>query len=96
MSRAAARLGGSSESREQQGMQGKLAARQELGYHFVSDGDLQLAQALGLPTVDVEGTPVHEPLTLVVRNEHIARVWFPADPLQDAATVSAWTRRADD
>lgn len=76
-------------------VQGILAAREEPGYDFLSDGDLRLARALGLPTVEVAGARAYGRLTLVVREGRIGRVWFPVDPVRDAATVSDWTRRAD-
>lgn len=76
-------------------VQGVLAAREDAGCLFASDPALALARELGLPTVRASERWAFGRLTLLVREGRVARVWFPVDPVRDAANVSDWIRHAD-
>jgi thioredoxin-dependent peroxiredoxin len=74
--------------------QARWAAFELLDYMLLSDGDLQIANVLRLPTVLIAGKRAYEPLTMVVRDGRIARVFHPIDPACDAASVTDWVRKA--
>lgn len=74
-------------------VQTRFAWRELLGYMLLSDGELELAGVLGLPTRTVAGQRVYQPLTLVVTDGRVARVFYPVDPACEAAKVTGWIRR---
>jgi peroxiredoxin len=68
-----------------------------LGYTFLSDTDLQLAQRLKLSTrQEVDGGRVYEHATLVTHAGEITQVFFPVDPYKDAGVVVRRLERASD
>jgi peroxiredoxin len=62
-------------------------------YCMFSDSDLKVADALGLPTLEVAGTRVYRPVTLLVKDGCIARVLPPGDPAEEIACVISWIRQ---
>lgn len=70
------------------------ASEEILDFMLLSDMDLRLADALGLPTVHVDGQRVFESLTLVVHEGRIVHVFYPVDPAHDAGIVTDWVRRS--
>jgi peroxiredoxin len=73
--------------------QRELAERLGLPFPILSDADLRLAEALGLPTFEVEGQTLLKRLTLVVRGGAIEHVFYPVFPPDaHAGEVLAWLR----
>jgi peroxiredoxin len=72
--------------------QARFASRDPLPYMLLSDPQLKLAQILGLPTTGQAAQRVYEPLTIVVHEQRIARVFHPIDPAHEARTVMRWIR----
>lgn len=71
--------------------QREFAARVGLGYRLISDPARQLAAALGLPTFTAAGRTFYKRLTLVAREEHVVKVFYPVlEPERNAADVAAW------
>ena len=65
--------------------QSEAAGRLGLPYSLLSDADLALASALGLPTFEVEGTTLLRRLTMVLRAGRVDRVLYPVFPPDRAA-----------
>jgi peroxiredoxin len=65
--------------------QREVAERLGLGYPLLSDAELRLTRALGLPTFEVEGLTLLRRLTLVLRDGEIAAVNYPVFPPDRAA-----------
>jgi peroxiredoxin len=65
--------------------QREVAERLGLGYPLLSDAELRLTRALGLPTFEVEGLTLLRRLTLVLRDGEIAAVDYPVFPPDRAA-----------
>jgi peroxiredoxin len=71
--------------------QHEFAARVELPYALISDPELELAAALGLPTFEVAGMKLYRRITLIARAGRIAHVFYPVfPPDRNAADVLAW------
>jgi len=71
--------------------QAEFAARERIPFPLLSDADLGLAGALGLPTFEVEGTTLYRRLTLVAEGRRIVRAFYPVfPPDRNAAEVLAW------
>ena len=73
--------------------QAKLPGGEPFRLLLLSDPGLQLAELLGLPTVEEQWGRVYEPLTMLVRGERIARIFYPVDPARDAASAVEWVER---
>lgn len=70
-----------------------LATAEALPHVTLSDSRLELAEDLGLPTVEVDGMCLYERLTLIVRDGRVEKVFYPVpDPATHAAEVAAWLR----
>lgn len=68
-----------------------FAEREHMPYPLLSDPELRLADALGLPTFEIGGMTLYRRLTLVAREGVVARVFYPVfPPDRDAANVVAW------
>jgi peroxiredoxin len=81
-------IGVSSQSRQ---LQGESALAHEVGHLLLSDPELLVAGALGLPTFEADGASWYERLTLVARSGRIEKVFFPvASAARSAAQVIAW------
>jgi peroxiredoxin len=71
--------------------QAEFAERVGLPYPILSDPELELAQALGLPTFEVAGMRLYRRLTLIARKGRIIKVFYPVfPPDRNAAEVVAW------
>ena len=60
---------------------------------LLSDPQLEFAALLGLPTGEEHWGRVYEPLTMLVRDGRIARIFYPVDPARDASRAVEWIRR---
>lgn len=73
--------------------QRELVERLHLPYPVLSDAELRLTRALGLPTFQAAGETLLRRLTLVVRDGRIEHVFYPVFPPDGhAAEVLAWLR----
>jgi peroxiredoxin len=71
--------------------QHEFAERVQLPYAILSDPELELAAALGLPTFEVAGMKLYKRLTLIARVGRIVHVFYPVfPPDRHAADVVAW------
>jgi len=69
--------------------------RLHLPFELLSDESLAFTKALGLPTFEVEGMVLIKRLTLVIRDGHIERVFYPVfPPDKNAEEVVEWLSRA--
>jgi peroxiredoxin len=69
----------------------EFAERVHLPFPLLSDPQLQLATALGLPTFEVAGMRLYKRLTFVLRGGKVAKVFYPVfPPDRNAADVLAW------
>jgi peroxiredoxin len=73
--------------------QEEFAAREHIPYPIVSDPELRVAAALGLPTFEIAGMRLYRRITLIVRAGRIEHVFYPVfPPDRNAADVVAWLR----
>ncbi len=73
--------------------QAEFAAREHIPFPLLSDPELQLAAALGLPTFKIAGLNLYKRLTLVAAQGEIVKAFYPVfPPDRDAAEVIAWLR----
>jgi peroxiredoxin len=73
--------------------QREAAQRLHLPFALLSDARLELQQALGLPSFEVDGMTLLKRLTLVVDDGVITKVFYPVfPPDRSAADVIAWLR----
>lgn len=73
--------------------QAEAVDRLHLPFALLSDTALELAEALSLPTFDVDGQRLYVRLTLIVRDDLIEHVFYPVfPPDQNAQDVLAWLR----
>jgi peroxiredoxin len=80
-------------SSEFEGMQQHLSGMERLSYVLLSDPALWVADALGLPTLKVEGRPCYARSTLVAVNGVIRKAFYPvSSPVRSAAQVLTWTK----
>lgn len=74
--------------------QQEAAERLHLPFALLSDPDLSLAEALRLPTFEVDGMRLYARLTMVVREAAIEHAFYPVFPPDGhAAEVLAWLRQ---
>jgi peroxiredoxin len=72
----------------------EFAERVGLPYPILSDPELDLAEALELPTFEVAGMRLYRRLTLIARRGRIAKAFYPVfPPDRNAADVVAWLER---
>jgi peroxiredoxin len=65
--------------------------RLHLPFELLSDAELRLARALGLPTFIVDGRTFLRRVTLIVRDGVVEHVFYPVfPPDRNAAEVTAW------
>jgi peroxiredoxin len=77
--------------------QQEAVQRLHLPFLLLSDERLALANALSLPTFDVDGMTLIKRLTLVVNDGTIETVFYPVFPSDaDAEKVVAWLRNRQD
>lgn len=71
--------------------QQEMAERLHLPFEVLSDEDFALAEALGLPTFEVEGMRLLKRITLIAREGLIEKVFYPVfPPDRNADEVVAW------
>jgi peroxiredoxin len=71
--------------------QREFAGREHIPYPLLSDPDLYLALALGLPTFEVGVGRFYRRLTFVARERRIAKVFYPVfSPQRNPAEVLDW------
>lgn len=71
--------------------------RLHLPFELLSDSGLQLKDALRLPTFTVAGMELYKRLTLITRDGHIEKVFYPVfPPDQNANEVLTWLRENDE
>jgi peroxiredoxin len=69
----------------------EFAERVHLPFPVLSDQELRLAEALGLPTFEVAGMRLYKRVTLVIREGAIAKVFYPVfPPDRNASEVLAY------
>ncbi len=71
--------------------QREFAERNAISYPVLADPELRLAEALRLPTFEVEGVRLYKRMALVVEGCAIARAFYPVfPPDENAREVLAW------
>jgi peroxiredoxin len=69
----------------------ELSERLGILYPVISDPELRLQDALGLPTFEFEGATLYRRVTLVFEAGRVARVFYPVfPPDRNAEEVVAW------
>jgi peroxiredoxin len=77
--------------------QAEFAAREHIPFPLLGDSGLQLAEALRLPTFEVEGMSLYKRLTFVAEAGEIVKAFYPVfPPDRDAAAVLGWLRTRRD
>jgi peroxiredoxin len=77
--------------------QAEFAEREHIPFPLLADPGLRLADALRLPTFEVEGMTLYRRLTLVARQGRIVKAFYPVfPPDRNAAEVLAWLRATDE
>ncbi len=77
--------------------QAEFAAREHIPFPLLSDPDLRIGAALGLPTFEIAGLTLYKRLTLVAERGKIIKAFYPVfPPDRDAAGVIAWLRARRD
>ncbi len=78
-------------STQETAYQREAADRLHLPFELLSDGRLEFARALKLPTFDVDGMTLIRRLTLIVCDGVIDKVFYPVfPPDRNAQDVAAW------
>jgi peroxiredoxin len=78
-------------STQSRGYQRELAERLHLPFPVLSDEQLELTNALRLPTFETSGMTLLKRLTLVIDDGRISHVFYPVFPPDShAAEVLAW------
>ncbi len=71
--------------------QREFAQREHIPYPLLSDHDLRLAGAMGLPTFETGGLQLYKRLTFVAEAGAIVKVFYPVfPPDRNAAEVLVW------
>ncbi|HEY3921159.1 MAG TPA: redoxin family protein, partial [Gaiellaceae bacterium] len=69
----------------------EFARRNHIEYPVISDPELQLRDALGLPTFETSGLTLYKRLAFVAEQGRIVKVFYPVfPPDRNAADVVAW------
>ncbi len=77
--------------------QREAVERLGLPFGLLSDPELLLGEALGLPTFTTDGMTLYERLTLVVRHARVMKVFHPVpSPSEHAGEVARWLREEGD
>lgn len=75
--------------------QREFAEREHIPFPLLSDTDLQLGEALRLPTFEVDGMTLYKRLTLVAEAGRIVKVFYPVfPPDRNATEILTWLREA--
>lgn len=76
-------------------IQKELAERLHLPFEVLSDENLELTRALGLPTLEVEGRTLTKRVTLILRDGTVEAALYPVfPPNESAAQTIAWLKAA--
>ena len=75
--------------------QREMAERLKIPFAVLSDADLELANALRLPTFDAEGETLLKRTTLFIRDGAIEGVIYPVFPAEEAASAAIAYLRAN-
>jgi peroxiredoxin len=71
--------------------QREFAEREHIPYPLLSDHELELADAMGLPTFETSGMQLYKRLTFVAERGGIVKVFYPVfPPDRNAGDVLAW------
>jgi peroxiredoxin len=71
--------------------QAEFAEREHIPYPLLSDRELELAAAMGLPTFETSGLTLCKRLTFVAERGRIVKVFYPVfPPDRNAGDVIAW------
>jgi peroxiredoxin len=71
--------------------QSEFAEREHIPYPLLSDGELRLAESLGLPTFEVAGMRLYRRLTFIARLGRLEKVFYPVFPPEhNASEVFVW------
>ena len=71
--------------------QAEFAQREHIPYPLLSDSELELADAMGLPTFETSGLELYKRLTFVAERGRIVKVFYPVfPPDRNAGDVVAW------
>jgi peroxiredoxin len=71
----------------------EFAERNGMPFPVISDSDLELRDALGLPTFQIAGLTLYSRLALIAEQGVITKVFYPVfPPDRNAADVLAWLR----
>lgn len=71
--------------------QREMAGRLQLPFEVLSDASFEFCDAIRLPTFEVAGMRLVKRLTLIIRDNHIAHVFYPVfPPNENAAQVVRW------
>jgi peroxiredoxin len=71
--------------------QREFAEREHIPYPLLSDHDLELADAMGLPNFETSGLHLYKRLTFVAEAGEIVKVFYPVfPPERNAGDVLAW------
>jgi peroxiredoxin len=71
----------------------EFAERNEMPFPVISDPELRLREALGLPAFVVEGLVLYKRITFVAENRRIVKVFYPVFPAErNAQEVLDWVR----
>ena len=71
--------------------QAEFAEREHIAYPLLSDHDLALADAMGLPTFETSGLTLYKRLTFVAEQGRVVKVFYPVfPPDRNAGDVLAW------
>jgi peroxiredoxin len=82
-------------SAQDSAFQGKIAEQLHLPFELLSDEDLFFAEALSLPTFEVDGLRLLRRLTLIVTDGQIQKVFYPVfPPDKNAEEVVQWLSEA--
>jgi peroxiredoxin len=69
----------------------EFAERNRIPFPVVSDAALELRDALGLPTFEIEGLTLYKRVTFVAERGSIVKVFYPVfPPDHNAEEVVAW------
>jgi peroxiredoxin len=73
--------------------QAEFSEREHIPFPLLADPGMRLADALRLPTFEVEGMTLYRRLTLVARQGRIVKAFYPVfPPDRNAAEVLTWLR----
>jgi peroxiredoxin len=71
----------------------ELSERVHLPSHLLSDENLELVTAAGLPTIEWQGSILTKRLTMAVGDGKIVKVWYPVfPPDKNAGEVLEWLK----